>query len=217
MESAESPALAVDVLPFATEGTRLKLLLTRREQPPFAGRWALPGGFVGMDETAEDAAARVLYEKTGLDGLYMEQLYTFSALARDPRLRSISVTYLALGPRDRLEATVADRPLGLFEVGKDGSLELELAFDHADIIATAVQRMAGKLEYTDIGFAFLADRQRFTLTELYDIYTAVAGHPYDLPNFRRFIKKRYEETGRIAQTGEKQRGRGTPAMIYRWL
>ena len=232
-EAYPRPSVAADVLAFTTEGTRLQLLLIRRHSHPYLGRWALPGGFIGMKESAEEAAIREFREKTGISGIYMEQLYTFSGVRRDPRMRIISVAYLAMAAKERLlpaldrEGTEA----GLFTVQADDARGFvltpdegdgapvfpeELAFDHAEIIATALNRMAGKLEYTDIGFEFLADKGRFTLSELYDIYTAVSGRQYDLPNFRRFIKKRYEEAGRIEPTGERQKKRGTPAALYRW-
>ena len=226
----ERPSVAADVLAFTTERARLRLLLVRRREHPFAGRWSIPGGFIGMEESADEAAVRALREKTGVAGVYMEQLYTFSAPRRDPRMRIISVAYLAMAPKSRL-VPAAGEEARLFTVqpsredgfallpeeeGGDALRPGQLAFDHGGIIATALSRMAGKLEYTDIGFEFLEDKGRFTLPELYDIYTAVSGRDYDLPNFRRFIKKRYQETGKIEPTGERLRRRGTPADIYRW-
>ena len=227
------PSVAADVLAFTADRGTLKLLLVRRARPPFAGRWAIPGGFIGAEESAEAAARRAFLEKTGLSDIYMEQLYTFSAQGRDPRRRVISVANLALAPASRLRAAVKARPgsLMLFTVARAGeggfSLVPEgaglapvspeaLAFDHGDIIRAAIGRMAGKLEYSDIGFQCLEDTARFTLPELCEVYAAMAGREYDLPNFRRFIKKRYEETGRIAPTGEKLKKRGAPAAVYRW-
>ena len=228
----ERPCVAADVLAFTAEKGRLKLMLVRRAAPPYEGRWAIPGGSIGIGESAEAAASRAFGERTGIDAIYMEQLYTFSAPRRDPRRRTISVAYLALAPKSRLRAAAQARPetVGLFDVlpGEAGAFLLQpedggpgvapeaLAFDHAEIIRTALSRMAGKLEYTDIGFECLEDKGRFTLSELCEVYAAIAGKAYDFPNFRRFIKKRYEETGRIAPTGERLRKRGTPAVLYRW-
>ena len=227
------PGVAVDVLTFSTEKGQLKLLLTRRQQPPYEGRWAIPGVRVGMAESTDAAAIRACAERAGLSGIYMEQLYTFSDPDRDPRSRTISVAYLALAPVSRLRAAVRPGEVELFDVMREGAgfrlaacgggataqqgaAMPELAFDHAAIIATALNRMAGKLEYTDIGSHCLEDRSRFTLSELCEIYAAIAGRSYDLPNFRRFIKKRYEVTGRIEPTGERLKKRGTPAVVYRW-
>ena len=229
----DHPLAASDVLAFTADRGALQLLLVKRRWEPFRDCWAIPGSFIGAGESAEDAAARAFREKTGISNIYMEQLYTFSGARRDPRMRVLSVAYLAMAPKSRLAAAVAEGggTVMLFAMrpGADGAFELvpedpalpavpsgALAFDHAEIICTARARMAGKLDYTDIGFEFLEDRGRFTLSELYDVYTAISDRPYDLPNFRRFIKKRYEETGRIEPTGEKLKKRGTPAVVYRW-
>ena len=221
----ERPSVTADALLFTIEGGALRLALVRRENPPFQGRWALPGTFVGMEETAEAAAARALREKAGIEGVYMEQLYTFSEVARDPRMRVISVTYLAMAAKARLgglrgatlfEARLDGEALTLISPSGEALPEAALAFDHAGIVRTALRRMAGKLEYTEIGFEFLEDKGRFTLPELCEIYTAVGARAYDFANFRRFIKKRYEENGRIAPTQQRLKKRGAPAVVYRW-
>ena len=92
----ERPSIASDVLVFSTEGSVLKLLLIKRNDYPFKGKWCLPGSFIGTDETAEEAASRTLLKETGMTGIAMEQLYTFSKIDRDPRMRIISVSYILI-------------------------------------------------------------------------------------------------------------------------
>jgi 8-oxo-dGTP diphosphatase len=206
----------VDVLVFTTEKTALKILLVRRSGMPFQGRWSLPGTFIRMEETAEQAAERALSDKTGAERIFLEQLYTFTALDRDPRMRIISVAYMAMVPACRLffkagsdkgQAMLFDvvrgREEGILLVSGDISLLLsDLAFDHGKILETALERMAGKIEYTDIGYEFLEDKDRFTLSELRNIYDAVTGKTYDIGNFRRFIKNRYIVPGKIVNNHE---------------
>ena len=132
------PAVTTDIVIFTIRDGRLKLLLIRRGAAPFKGRWALPGGFVGIDEDLEDGARRELAEETGVSGVYLEQLYTFGAPDRDPRERVITVAYYALIPSDRLEIRAATdaEAVGWFALD-----ELpDLAFDHAKIVARAQER-----------------------------------------------------------------------------
>ena len=230
----ERPSIAVDVLVFTTRKTSLQLLLVRREEMPFQGRWSLPGTFIRMEETCEQAAERALLAKTGAERIFLEQLYTFSALDRDPRMRIISVAYLAMVPRGKLsfqEGKEKGKAL-LFEIVREeeglclraGDLVLQasdLAFDHGNIVRTALERMAGKIEYTDIGYEFLEDKDRFTLSELRNIYDAVTGRTYDIGNFRRFIKNRYIVPGKIVNNHEEwkeneKRKAGRPGVTYRY-
>lgn len=237
----ERPSIASDVLVFSTEGSVLKLLLIKRNDYPFKGKWCLPGSFIGTDETAEEAASRTLLKETGMTGIAMEQLYTFSKIDRDPRMRIISVSYIAMVPNRamRFRKGIRDGEAVLFDVVRtedgfellsdltDPSLQgtpdhgirvrkNEIAFDHAEIIQTALDRMAGKIDYTDIGFHFLDDREAFTLTDLRLIYNAVKGVEHDIGNFRRFIKNRYIITGKIINNREDRKGFGRPAATYRY-
>ncbi len=237
----DRPSIASDVLVFSTEGSVLKLLLIRRNDYPFKGKWCLPGSFIGKDETAEEAASRTLLKETGMTGIAMEQLYTFSGIDRDPRMRIISVTYIAMVPNKAMqfrkgvhdgEAVLFDvvRTENGFELAADpDELDLpvnedrrirvchsDIAFDHGEIIQTALDRMAGKIDYTDIGFNFLDDKEAFTLTDLRLIYNAVKGVEHDIGNFRRFIKNRYIITGKIINNREDRKGFGRPAATYRY-
>ena len=221
----------VDNLILTVRQGRLNLLLSRRTGPPFKGCWALPGKLVEREDSAGATALRLLRQVLPIREAFMEQLYTFTELNRDPRGRVISIAYLAAVPWARLAPILPADGAGprFFDVSlAGGSLCLEdseglrliggdLAFDHGRIIETGVQRLRGKIDYTDIAFHFLNDPRAFTLGELRAVYEAVLEKTVDGSNFRRTIQNRYEETGRIAQTdrAEAPRRRGRPPAIYR--
>ena len=219
--------VAVDLMFLTARGGKLCLLLSRRRDEPDKGKWALPGSLIGLNESAEQAARRLSAEMLANAEPYAEQLYTFSDPGRDARGRVVSITYLMIVPEERLQSALKASQMTLFEValekdalsvtGADGQTVNEFAFDHERIIMTGVRRLRGKIEYTDIGLRFLNDRTRFTMVELQDIFEAVLGQKVDESNFRRFIRSRYEETGRIKAIGQTQkRGRGRPAVLYDW-
>ncbi len=203
------PSLTVDIVIFTLRENRLQVLLIRRANQPFAGYWALPGGFVQVDESLEDAAARELSEETGIEQAYLEQLYTYGDPERDPRGRVVSVAYFALIPAD---ASVRS------EGGSDASQaswfpldELpDLAFDHAEIISYAIRRVRYKLEYTAVGFELLPES--FTLSEIQKTYEIILGEPLDKRNFRR----RMLESGIIEPTQFKRGKGGRPARLYHY-
>ena len=225
--------VTVDILVLTVRDGRLNLLLSRRTRPPFEGCWALPGKLVEREDSAEATAGKLLERMLPVQGAFMEQLYTFTELNRDPRGRVISIAYLVAAPWDRLAplmpadgkgprffgVSLAGGELGLTD---GGGLKLtggDLAFDHGRIIETGVQRLRGKIDYTDIAFRFLNDPQAFTLGELQTVFEAVLEKTADGSNFRRTIQNRYEETGRIALAARaeppRRRRRGRPAAIYR--
>lgn len=174
-------ALTVDCVVFGYDAAALKVLLIQRDLDPFAGKWALPGGFVQLDETLDEAAWRELREETGVGDLYLEQLYTFGALARDPRERVVSVAYYALVNLFRHQLTAASdaRNAAWFAVGDTPPL----AFDHQQILAMALQRLRAKVRYQPIGFELLPDK--FTLTQLQRLYETLLGVTLDKRNFRK--------------------------------
>lgn len=177
------PALTVDCVVFGFDEGALKVLLVRRGVRPFEGCWALPGGFVHVEEALEDAARRELREETGVDRVFLEQLYTFGRVDRDPRERVVSVAYYALVPlagHAPCAATDA-RDAAWFEV-RDTP---RLAFDHAEILDTAFMRLRGKVRYQPIGFELLPPK--FTLTDLQRVYETILERPLDKRNFRRKI------------------------------
>ena len=219
--------VTVDLLVLSVDGGKLQLFLARRVHPPYAGLWALPGRFVALDESAEGAARRLLDEMLPLPGIFLEQLYTFTEVNRDPRGRVISTAYLAVLPAGRLPPET-ETPLRPFSAEiREGELRLtgtdgtvlragDLAFDHGAIIGMGISRLRGKIDYTEIGFHFLEDRTRFTLGELQAVFEAVLGRPLDASNFRRAVLSRYEKNGRITQTDRMGKaGRGRPSALYR--
>jgi 8-oxo-dGTP diphosphatase len=177
------PAVTTDVVLFTIQDERLEVLLIRRGSEPFKGRWALPGGFVDIDEDLLACAKRELEEETGVTGIYLEQLYTFGTPDRDPRERVISVTYYALVPRERLTIRAASdaEAVTWFPFQQLPPL----AFDHEQIVAMARERLAAKLEYSTIALQFMPER--FTLTQLQSVYEVVLGQRLDKRNFRRRI------------------------------
>ena len=163
------PALTVDCVVFGLDEEDLKVLLIRRGLEPFQGRWAIPGGFVRMDESLEDAARRELQEEAGIRPNLLEQLYTFGAPDRDPRGRVVTVAYFALVKLTdyRVQAATDAREAAWFSVWDTP----KLAFDHADVLATALQRLKGKVRYQPIGFELLPPK--FTLTQLQRLYEKI--------------------------------------------
>jgi 8-oxo-dGTP diphosphatase len=177
------PSLTVDCVVFGLDDEELKLLLIQRGLDPYVGRWALPGGFVRIDETLDEAARRELQEETGVTDIFLEQLYTFGDLKRDPRERVITVAYYALvNLRDhRIKATTDARNAAWFGVSDVPAL----AFDHAQILEMALQRLKGKVRYQPIGFELLP--QKFTLTQLQKLYETILERKLDKRNFRKKI------------------------------
>jgi 8-oxo-dGTP diphosphatase len=177
------PALTVDCVVFGFDDAELKVLLIQRALPPFAGAWALPGGFVRLTETLENAARRELAEETGLRQVFLEQLYTFGAVDRDPRERVVSVAYYALVPlsAQTIHAASDARNAAWFAVADLPSL----AFDHERIVAAAVTRIKGKVRYQPVGFELLPEK--FTLSQLQNLYEAILERSLDKRNFRKKI------------------------------
>lgn len=176
-------ALTVDCVVFGLDEDELKVMLIQRALPPFEGKWALPGGFVRVNETLEEAARRELEEETGLSKIFLEQLYTFGAVARDPRERVVSVAYYALVnlSEHKVQAASDARDAAWFGVHDVPSL----AFDHADILQMALERLRGKLRYQPIGFELLA--KKFTLSQLQHLYELVLERELDKRNFRKRV------------------------------
>lgn len=202
------PAVTADVVIFTVREKKLKLLLVKRAGEPYQGRWALPGGFVRLDEDLEAAARRELEEETGVSGVYLEQLYTFGRVDRDPRERVITVAYYALIPSDKMELKAATDAEAVGWFGMD---ELPpLAFDHDEIVEMAHQRLSAKLDYSTIAFQFMPEK--FTLSELQEVYEIILRQEMDKRNFRKWILA----LERIEETDEERRGGiHRPAKLYR--
>lgn len=202
----DRPALATDTVIFGFDGETLKVVLTQRKKDPFKSRWALPGGFVLMDETTEQAAKRLLLEKAGLKNVFIEQLYTFSDVDRDPRERIVSVAHYALVNARQYEISAGRDTLktewfSLQDMPK-------LAFDHSKIIKLATDRLKGKVSYQPVGFELL--NEKFTLSQLQALYEAILETPIDKRNFR----KKILSTGLILALDEKEKNVAHKAAQY---
>ncbi len=210
------PAVTVDMVVFTFQEAELRVLLIQRKNDPFGGAWALPGGFVDMDETLEEAATRELAEETGITDLYLEQLYTFGEPDRDPRGRVITVAYfmlLSLEQADQQTVCAGDdagdaRWWNIYALPK-------LAFDHQRIIEYALQRLRWKLEWTALGFLLLPDE--FTLSELQKVYETALDQKLDKRNFRRKMLAATAQNETILEaTGNYREGDHRPAKLYRF-
>lgn len=201
-------AVTVDLVVLTVRKPGLEVLLVTRGEQPYIGCLALPGGFVGPDQGLLDAAQHKLADKTGidLDRAYLEQLGTFGTPKRDPRMRVVSVTYLAMVP-DPGPAYHDDADWQLVD-----ELNLEaLAFDHADILSSGIERARAKLEYTTLATSFCGET--FTVVELRGVYEAVWGLSLDPANFHR---KLLAADGFLIPTNQTvSQGRGRPAQLYR--
>jgi 8-oxo-dGTP diphosphatase len=203
------PALTVDCVVFGLDEAELKVLLVQRELEPFRGRWALPGGFVRIDEGLEEAARRELAEEAGVRPAFLEQLYTFGAPDRDPRERVVTVAYVALVRRAQHvpHAATDASDAAWFAAGAPP----RLAFDHERILEVALERLRGKLRYQPIGFDLLP--QKFTLSQLQGLYETILEQRLDKRNFR----KKILATGLLDELDELEEGVAhRAARLYRF-
>lgn len=205
----EMPGITIDLALFTINQNKLKVLLTRRAEEPFADQWALPGGFLLKGESLEDAARRVMQDKTGVADAYLEQLYTFGEPDRDPRNRIVTVAYYALIPWQKLSRPGSRK---VSEVNWFESVDPpDLAFDHNRILRYAVNRLKSKAGYSNIAFGLLPET--FRLTELQQIYEVILDQPLDKRNFR----KRMLSTGWLTETGGiDDSGAHRPAKLFRF-
>lgn len=205
----EQPAVTVDLVIFTVNDDTLKIMLVKRAEDPFADCWSIPGGFLKAGESLEGAALRVLGEKTGMENVYMEQLYTFGDPSRDPRTRVITVTYFALIPWKELIQPASDKVADLTWVSVDRLPKL--AFDHRQIVQYAIQRLRAKASYSNIVYGLMP--RQFRLSELQNIYEIIINDKLDKRNFR----KRMLATGLLQETGRKDAaGAHRPAMLYKF-
>ncbi len=202
------PAVTTDIVILTVLDGALKVLLIKRGMEPFKGQWALPGGFLKMDESIDTCAMRELEEEAGISDVYLEQLYTFGSVDRDPRERVISVAYYALIPGENVELKAGtDAVEAKWFAVKDLP---ELSFDHLNIIDIAKSRLAAKMDYSTIGLKLMPEE--FTLSYLQDVYEKATDKPRDKRNFRKWIFS----LDVIEATGKKySNGPHRPAMLYR--
>jgi 8-oxo-dGTP diphosphatase len=202
--------VTVDNIIFTITENSLQILLIKRLIDPFNGEWALPGGFVLENETLHQAAERKLAEETSVKNAYLEQLYTFSEVNRDPRGRTISCSYIALMARENmtLKPWYDASEVRFFDVKKLP----KLAFDHKKIVEYAIQRLKWKMEYTNVAQYILS--KKFTLRQLQDVYETILDQHIDVRNFR----KKIDKIGLVKETGEKEIGvQYRPAKLYTFI
>ena len=205
----QKPSVTVDILLFTIIENDLKILLIKRDLAPFKGSWALPGGFVHIDESLEDAALRELKEEGNIENVYLEQLFTFGDPRRDPRSRVITVTYLALADSSSWDVRSGGdaSEANLFSTKKLPTL----AFDHRKIVDYGVERLRAKIGYTNIAMGLLSEE--FTLTDLQKKHEVILGNLLDKRNFR----KKILSTGIVVPTGKKSDGGAhRPAAFYKF-
>ena len=193
------PAVTTDIVIFSIRDEALNVLLIKRNIAPFKGKWALPGGFVRLNESLEQCAARELAEETGVKNVYLEQLYSFGAPKRDPRERVITVAYFALIPSDKidLKPTTDAAEARWFPI----SDLPPLSFDHDQILEVARDRLTAKLDYSNIVFQFLP--KEFTLSQVQTIYEIIQGTEIDKRNFRKWLDSHFtlKDTGKMLRGG----------------
>ncbi len=229
----DRPSVTVDVVILTLHEGHLQALLVKRKEHPYLNYWSLPGGFVQAHESLDEAAARVLRQKVGLEGIagpgregasrhpiYLEQLYTFGNPDRDPRMRVISVAYYALVEASHIPEAGEETALfklripeetGAVEIFDNKHKKYSLAFDHAEILGVAIRRIRGKLGYTPIGFELLPER--FTLRQLQTVHETILQKKLNKDSFRRKMLA----SGMLEATGELERGMGfRPAELYRF-
>ncbi len=203
----ERPSVTVDIILFTIKDNDLKVLLVKRNVWPFKGMWAIPGGFVRMEESLEEAAKRELKEETNVTDVYLEQLYTFGDPKRDPRTRVITVAYFALvdSTKLKLKASTDVRDVKWFSMYNLP----KLAFDHEKILKYALKRLRWKLEYTTVAFKLLPEK--FTLSQLQRVYEIIFNKKFDKRNFR----KKILSLGLVKEVGKEKGVAHRPAKLYK--
>ncbi|MDD2870420.1 MAG: NUDIX domain-containing protein [Candidatus Gracilibacteria bacterium] len=203
----ESPILATDVVVFNIRKGKLKVLLIKMNKEPFIGQWALPGGFIGINELCIDAAHRILFEASSVSDLYIEQLKVFDSLDRDPKARIVSIAHMAIIKKDDLSIKTNDRytDIAWFDV-EDLPI---MAYDHLEIIKYGYERLKGKITYSTLSLSLMPEK--FTLTELQKVFEIVLKKDLDKRNFRKKLLK----AGVVQDTGDKKTiGVPRPAALY---
>jgi 8-oxo-dGTP diphosphatase len=204
------PIVAVDVIIFTIKDNALKAILIKMKKKPYQKMWAFPGGRVGIKESLDDAARRELFEKTGVKNIYLEQLYAFGAVRRDPFDRVVSVAYFALIDGNKIKklyTTSKYAGIDWFNVKKMPPL----AYDHKTMAKMALKKLRARLEYTNLARVFLP--KYFGLGELRRVYEIILDKKLDKRNFQRKILN----SGLLEATGKKRRGVSyRPAALYRF-
>lgn len=202
--------IATDVVILTIKNSQLQVLLIKMKKAPYAGIWAAPGGLIKSNESVDNAAHRILMEKTDVKDVYLEQLYTFGEVNRDPFGRVVSVAYFALIPSEKiiLKTTKEYGDVGWFPINRLP----KLAYDHAKIINVAQLRLKAKLGYSNIVYGLLP--KQFSLSELQKIYEIILERKFDKRNFR----KKVFSLNLVKTTGEQRQGEANrPASMYSFI
>lgn len=209
IKAFDAPLCTVDMTIFAVEADSLKVLLVRRNEHPFKNLWALPGGFCDLvtDKTIEETAHRKLFEKTGIQSPYLEQVESVGNAVRDPRGWAITLLYFALIDFSTLKETYQNKNAEWVNVGD--ALQRDLAFDHHTLLRKSLNRLRSKTRYTALPIRLMPDQ--FTLTELQTLFELILGGPLQKKSFRR----RIEASGILTETGEMRPTIRRPAALYR--
>ncbi len=202
--------IATDVVIFTVDENKLKVLLISMKKAPFSGKLAIPGGLVLGDESIDQGAERILREKAGIENVYLEQLYTFGKVDRDPFGRVVSVAYFALLPNTHVQLKTTTEYSG---IGWYDARNLRgLAYDHDEVLRTAIERLKNKIEYTNVVYSLLP--KEFTLTELQKVYEVILDRRLDKRNFR----KKLQETKMLKKLAKKQKDSAhRPAELYSFV
>ena len=223
------PYVTIDLLLFSVIDGQLAICLTVRDEEPYKDMYALPGSFIRENESAEGAVERLLSDKLSLTGqIYTEQLMTFSDVNRDPRERVISIAYIGIIPDQQMVNvpwmkwfTIQGSNVGSYKLcqvdGDESFISTSLGFDHDEMLNIAIDRLKGKIDYTDIIFKFLKDSKQFTASTLRHIYESVTGQEINRGNFTKYQMNTYMEHGLIKKTGSISIGRGRPADTYSYI
>ncbi|MCR5608335.1 MAG: NUDIX hydrolase [Lachnospiraceae bacterium] len=224
------PSVTTDIVIFTVdENDKLSIPLIKRGVFPYKDRWALPGGFLHVgEESIDECARRELREETGVENVYLSQLYTFGEPDRDPRTVVISVAYIAHIPKGKLKVKAGDdaKDAEIFRIKYDIDgvvftndtttiYENDLAFDHGKIIKMAITRLRNRLDYEDDAFDFLRDKNEFTISELKKIHETIKNRTLDLPNFRKTFLRDYVGTGKVIELDKTVVSKGKPAKLYK--
>ncbi|HEX7042352.1 MAG TPA: NUDIX domain-containing protein [Patescibacteria group bacterium] len=205
----EKPAISVTLLIFSIHQNALQLILIKRLRDPFKNFWSIPGDIIYIDESLKDATRRVLFEKTGLKDVYLEQVHALGTVDRDPRGRVVTIAYLALLPFEKVDLTTA--PNALHASWVNVKKLPELAFDHKRIVKLALDKIRKEIEYTDLAKNFLS--KEFRLSDLQSIYEIVGNKKIDKRNFR----KKLASLNLVVPTGKiYKEGSHRPAKLYRF-
>lgn len=209
LKDIEKPALSVQVIIFSVNKHKLEIILIKRVREPFKDFWSIPGDIISIKESLEDAARKILFEKTGIHNVYLEQLYTFGEINRDPRGRVIAITYFALLPHNSVDLSKA--PNALHAKWTPITNLPILAFDHKTIIDVAIKKIKIELLNSNLATALLP--KEFRLYDLQKIHEIVLNKHIDKRNFR----KKIQSLGLIEPTGNMYKdGNHRPAQLFRF-